>query len=127
MKIDLIFVKTGLEMRGSHQSQVDPCVFYRKDSVILTYVEYCVIVSHKQETITSLFESLSNGPESRVLIDEGDISNYLGVSIKKNSYGTFKLLKLHLVRKIINNVRLTVSASLKERETSDGKPVLHKE
>ena len=45
-------LKIGLESRGYHQYQVDPCVFYRKDSVILTYVDYCVIVLHKQETIT---------------------------------------------------------------------------
>ena len=38
-------LNTGLEMIVYHQYQVDPCVFYRKDSVILTYVNYFVIVS----------------------------------------------------------------------------------
>ena len=47
-------LKTGLERRGYNQYQVDPCVFYRKYSVILTYVDNCVIVSHKQETTTLL-------------------------------------------------------------------------
>ena len=41
-------LKTSLERGGYHQSQVDSCVFYRKYSVILTYVDNCVIVSHKQ-------------------------------------------------------------------------------
>ena len=41
-------LKTGLESSGYYQSQFDSCLFYRKDSVILTYVDYCVIVSHKQ-------------------------------------------------------------------------------
>ena len=40
-----------------------PCVFYRKYSVISTYSDYCVIVSHKQEIIISLIESLKNGPQ----------------------------------------------------------------
>ena len=40
--------KTGLERRGYHQPQVDPCVFYRKYSVILSYVDDCVIVSQKK-------------------------------------------------------------------------------
>ena len=62
-----------------------------------------------------------------MLTDEGDISNYLGVNIKKYSDGTFKLLQSHLVEKIINHVGLTVSTSFKERETSAGKPVLHKD
>ena len=64
-------------------------MFYIKDSVFFNYVEYCVIVWHKQETITSLIESLKNGPKNSVLTDEGDISNYLGVNIKKHSDGRF--------------------------------------
>ena len=63
-------------------------MFYRKYSVILTYVDGCIIVPHKQETITPLIEWLNNGPKNYVLTDEGDISNYLGVNIKKNSDGT---------------------------------------
>ena len=38
-------IKTGLERRGYHQYQVDPSVLYRKDSVILTCVDYSVIFS----------------------------------------------------------------------------------
>ena len=44
-------IKTGIERRGYHRYQFDPCVFYRKDSVILTYVDNSLIVSQKQETI----------------------------------------------------------------------------
>ena len=42
------------------------------------------------------------------LIDEGDISNYLGVNINTNSDGTFELLQYHLEEKIINHVGPTV-------------------
>ena len=55
-------IKTGIERRVYHQYQVEPCVFYRKDSVILTCFYCCVIVSQKQDTITSLIESLNDGP-----------------------------------------------------------------
>ena len=51
-----------------------------------------------------------------MLTDEGDISNYLGVNIKKNSDSTFELSQSHMVEKIINHVGLEVSASLKARE-----------
>ena len=47
-------IKTGIERRSYHKYKFDPCVFYRKDLVILTYVDDCLIVSHRQETITSL-------------------------------------------------------------------------
>ena len=88
---------------------------------MLTYIYYCIISSHKQETITSSIESLMNVLENCVMTDEGDISNYLGVNVKKTSDGTFKLLLSHLVEKIINHVGITVFAGLKSREMPDVK------
>ena len=79
--------KTSLERSFYRQSQVYLCLF-SENSFILTYVDECVIVSHKQETITSLIESLNIVAVKYLLTDEGDISNYLGVNIKKNSFGT---------------------------------------
>ena len=58
-----------------------------------------------------------------MLTDEGDISNYPGVNINKNSDGTFKLSQSHLVEKIINHVGLEVSVSLKSIDTTAGKPL----
>ena len=87
----VLYSKTGIESRGWHQSQVYRCGCYRKDSLILNYGDYFVIVSYKQETITSLTESLNKVPGDYVLIDERDISNYLGDNIKKNSEETFEL------------------------------------
>ena len=52
----LDLLNNGLERRDYHQYKVDNCVFYIKYSVILTYVDDCVLVSHKQKTITSLTE-----------------------------------------------------------------------
>ena len=49
-------LKTGLERRIYHQYLVDPLVFYRKDSDILIYVDYCLIFSNKKYTITSLIK-----------------------------------------------------------------------
>ena len=54
-------LKTGLESRGCPKYQVEPCMFYRKDSVSLPHVDDCIIVSHKEDTITSIIRSLSMG------------------------------------------------------------------
>ena len=71
-------LNNGIKRSVYCQSQVDNCIFYKNESVIFTYADGCVIVSHKQDTITSLIEWY-------VLTDEGDISNYLKDNIKKNS------------------------------------------
>ena len=109
-------------MRGYHKSQADHYVFYRRYPVILTYVDYFKIVSHKQKTIKLLIESLNNGPKNYVLTDEGYIYNYLRVNIKNNSDRILELSQSHLAEKIINHVGLTVSAGLKARDTPAGKP-----
>ena len=66
-------LKHSLEKRFYHQSKVDPCVLYINYPVILTYVIHCLIVPYKQETITSLIESLKNVPGEYVLTNEVDI------------------------------------------------------
>ena len=62
-----------------------------------------------------------------MLTDEGYISNYLGVTIKKNSYGTFELSQSNLVEKIINHVGLEVSVSIKSREIPSVKKLFNKD
>ena len=69
----------------------------QKVQVILTCVDDCVIVSHKQELIISLIYSLNNGIEECVLTYKGFKSNYLRFNIKKDSDCTFELSQLHLV------------------------------
>ena len=51
-----------LESKGYHNSQANPCVFYGKYLVILTYVDNCVIVYHNKGTTTPFIGSLKNGP-----------------------------------------------------------------
>ena len=38
-------LKKGLEDRDFEQSDIDPCVFYRKDDIIVCYVDNCIIIS----------------------------------------------------------------------------------
>ena len=54
----------GLKSRGFTQSQVDPCVLYREDSIILVYVDDCIIFSRSKSVNDTIVESLKNGPEN---------------------------------------------------------------
>ena len=40
-------LKKGFEDREYEQSDIDPCVFYRKDSIILCYVDDCLIIANQ--------------------------------------------------------------------------------
>ena len=76
-----------------------------------------MIISHKQETIIALIESINVCHEEHVLTDEWDISNYPGVNSNKNSDEIFELSQSHLVDKIISHVGLTVSSIIKYKYT----------
>ena len=55
-------LKTDLEGMSYHKSQVDSCLLYSKEPSILTYINDCVIVSHKKDLIMSLINYFKNGP-----------------------------------------------------------------
>ena len=56
-------LKSSLESRGyDHQSATDPCVFIKKDSIVLVYVDDCLIFSRKNSGISDrLIHSLTHG------------------------------------------------------------------
>ena len=87
------YLKKGLEERGVHQSATDLCVFYRNDAILLTYVDNCIVLSKKSETVDEIVESLKSGidpsnPGTKfkhkyTLTYDGGIKNYLGVEVVK--------------------------------------------
>ena len=76
-------LKKGLERRGFRESKADPCVFMKKNMIILTYVDYCILIANKKETLDQFIHSLSNDIEKFEFTDEGAIYKYLGVEIEQ--------------------------------------------
>jgi hypothetical protein len=62
-------LKEGLITRDFIQSQVDKCVFFRKDCIILTYVDDCIILGKNMSDVDAVIASLHVGPERFQLID----------------------------------------------------------
>ncbi len=55
-------LKAGLERRRFKQSSIDPCIFYRRDAIILCYVDDCIIFSTRKSILDTIFQSLAHGP-----------------------------------------------------------------
>ena len=94
-------LKKGLEDRGFQESQSDPCVFIRKDMIILVYVDDCVLVSRSSDVIKNFIDSLTNGPENFSFTDEGSMDKYLGVDIQKLEGKEFILRQPFLIQRIL--------------------------
>ena len=67
--------------RNFIQSQVDKCVFFRKDCIVLTYVDDCIILGKTLADVDAVISSLHVGGEKFQLIDQGSIDKYLGLMI----------------------------------------------
>ena len=78
----------GLMNRGYIQSEIDPCLFCKKDSIIVTHVDYCIIFAEDHSKVKEIIKSLE---DSFKLTDEGDLSAYLGIDITKNDDGSWTL------------------------------------
>ena len=76
------FLKKGLERRGFCESKADNCVFMKKGMIILTYVDDCILITNKKETLDQFIHSLANGIKNFEFTDEGAIDKYLGVDIE---------------------------------------------
>ena len=62
-------------------------MYVQKRLIYLTHVGDSVIVSHKQETITSFIETHNNSLDNYVLIEEGDISKKIELIPRKIQMG----------------------------------------
>jgi hypothetical protein len=120
------FEKTreGLITRDFIQSQVDKkCLFFRKDCIILTYVDDCIILGKTIPDVDAVILSLHVCPEKFQLIDQGSFDNYLGLMITDIDSSTFEMSQPFLVCRILEFLSLDEHKT-KGRNTPVGKPCL---
>ena len=79
-----------------YQSEIDLSVLIRDDSIILVYMNDCVIFS-KNNSYSSkkLIHSLTHAKEKFEITDEGDVSTYLGVDITKHKDVRIEFIQPH--------------------------------
>jgi hypothetical protein len=119
-------LSNGLEDRGFVQSSVDPCVFFGKGCIFLTYVDDCIIVADSMNRIDELLQSLHGGDENFVLQDEGSIDKYLGVNIRQINKDSFELTQPFLIERITFFLGIA-DGKTNEKLTPVGKPLLNKD
>ena len=120
-------LKEGLERCGyEQQSAADACVFLGKSSVVLVYVDDCIIFQNKgSDEADKLIQNLQEGPEKFVFTDDGDLDKYLGVDVKRKKEGSIELTQPHLTERILN--QLGMDDAVNPRPTPVTKPLLHKD
>ena len=81
----------GLITHDFIQSQVNKCVFCRKDCIVLTYVDDCIILGKDMAIVDAVISSLKEGHEDFELVDQCNIDKYLGLLIRDIDVNIFKM------------------------------------
>ena len=93
-------LKDGLKKQGFLQSKIDPCLFMKKDAIIVTYVDDCLIFGQKESIISELITNLQKDFK---LTDEGpDVNAFLGIKVNKNATtGTLTMTQPALIKRAL--------------------------
>jgi hypothetical protein len=97
---------------GFHQSATDKCLFLRDDSILVVYVDDCLIFAQHDDTINDLIKALS---AAFLLQDKGDVNVFLGVQIRKDAVTkTITLTQPSLIQQILQDVGIHGQSNGKE-------------
>ena len=95
-------LKKALEDIQFCKSAADPCVFIKKDMIVLVYVDDCILLSTKDSIINDFIKSLSTGPENFIFANEGNLDRYIGAEVQKlANKSSFELTQPFLIERIL--------------------------
>jgi hypothetical protein len=95
-------LKQGLTDSGFKPSEIDPCLYMKKDMIVLTYVNDCIIIGTSMKSIDAFICSMQHGKENFILTDEGNINKFLGIEIVQHDPNTFELVQPFLINQILH-------------------------
>ena len=101
----------GLIDLGFEKSDVDKCVFYRGSTILLTYVDDCILAGPSKDEIDKCIQDVSN---TFNLTDEGDLSDYLGINIDQLDDGCITSTQPHLIDSIIADLKFVANTKPKD-------------
>ena len=105
----------GLQDRGFTRSNVDPCLFYKEDLILILYADNCCIFRTSNDKINEFIESLKRPKEKKAkseylckdgefdFIVEKSIEKILGVDVSQVD-DMIMLRQPHLIERIISTV-----------------------
>jgi hypothetical protein len=104
--------------------QVNKCVFFQKDCIVLTNVDDCIILGRDMAIVGLVISSLKDGREDLNLVDQGSIDTYLGLMICNMDSNIFEMSQPFLIRCILEYLLLDEDKT-KGRDTPVGKQWLN--
>jgi hypothetical protein len=104
-------LKAGLEERGWQQSVIDPCLFLKKGMICVVYVDDTIFATKHTEDLDAEIKGLGISTSAQqhtfALRDEGEVSAFLGIQIKKTGQNEFLLTQTGLIDKVLEATKMS--------------------
>ena len=95
----------GLINIGFKRSEVDECVFTRRNTIFMCYVDDGIFSDPEDSNIDQAIQDLKKAGFD--IENRGNLQDYLGIHIEHLPNNRIKLSQPHLIEQIINQVKLT--------------------
>ena len=104
-------LRTSLESQelGFKRSTFDPCLFIRKDCIIVFYVDDALIFGKTEANVSQFLDELNNADYA--FKRDGDFNTYLGIQIDELPDGRRKLSQPGLTRQLLEMMGMNDCAS----------------
>ena len=110
---------------GFVQSEIDQCLFIRKDCILVTYVDDCLCFSRDKKVLDNVVDLLS---KDFVVTDEGEVAKYLGVDVKRSAdSSSIELRQPYLIERILEVLKVNKANNANSKSTPSVKPLLHRD
>jgi hypothetical protein len=96
-------LRDSLHARGFQQSSIDPCLFIRKNAIIIVYIDDCLLFARTDKILDDNITSLQSDFN---LTYEGDVGAFLGIQFTRNNRGHIEMTQTGLIAKIIKECGL---------------------
>jgi hypothetical protein len=90
------------------------CVLQRETLYVL-YTDDTLLAGPDKNEVNQVIKDLKNKPKLAITV-EGDLSDFLGVSIERKSDGTIQMTQPHLIGQILEDLQMN-DHSVKPRST----------
>ena len=88
---------------GFKPSEHDECVFYYGSTIFIVYTDDTILLGPNKKEIDEVFKKLDN---TFNIEDQGELSDYLGIKIVRNSNGTMEWSQPTLTNSILKDLGL---------------------
>jgi hypothetical protein len=95
-----------VNQHGFTASELSPCLYYRDDVIILTYVDDCLFFAKEKQQIDKVLEAIRTSSGLQFTIED-DAFTFFGVKLKRHDDGTVEFLQQSLIKKILASCKMT--------------------